>query len=201
MKVVYLEMHRCLRCPNLKKEINDLKTERDTLKNKISQLEEMRVEDEKEKVKNRMDTKRKEKIIRENNTKIADLEKKNKIQLDDIEDLKKERENIKTKKRDLVEEKKKLEKQIGELKDENEELKLKLKGQIEKQIGVLKAQKKELRLKLQVQADLEELNQLKTQNGDLSSQIEELNRKLKSSESEYKRLQEELKKYKNCKYI
>ena len=187
-------MHRCLRCPNLKKEINDLKTERDTLKNKISQLEEMRVEDEKEKVKNRMDTKRKDGMIREKNTKIADLERTNKIQLEDIE-------NIKTKKRDLVEEKKKLEKQIGELKDENEELKLKLKIQIEKQIGELKVQKKELRLKLQVQTDPEELNPQRTQNDALSSQMEELNKKLKSSESECKRLQEELKKYKNCKYV
>ena len=182
-------MHRCLRCPNLKKEINDLKTERDTLKNKISQLEEMRVEDEKEKVKNRMDTKRKDGMIREKNTKIADLERTNKIQLEEIEDLKKTKENIKTKKRDLVEEKKKLEKQIGELKAKNEELKLKLQVQIEKQ-----AQKKELRLKLQVQTDLEELDQLRTQNGVLSSQIEELNEKLKSSESECKRLQEKLKK-------
>ena len=187
-------MHRCLRCPNLKKEINDLKTERDTLKTKISQLEEMRVEDEKEKVKNRMDTKRKDGMIREKNTKIADLERTNKIQLEDIE-------NIKTKKRDLVEEKKKLEKQIGELKDENEELKLKLKVQIEKQIGELKVQKKELRLKLQVQTDPEELNPQRTQNDALSSQMEELNKKLKSSESECKRLQEELKKYKNCKYV
>ena len=187
-------MHRCLRCPNLKKEINDLKTERDTLKNKISQLEEMRVEDEKEKVKNRMDTKRKDGMIREKNTKIADLERTNKIQLEDIK-------NIQTKKGDLVEEKKKLEKQIGELKDENEELKLKLKVQIEKQIGELKVQKKELRLKLQVQTDLEKLNQLRTQNDALSSQMEELNKKLKSSESECKRLQEELKKYKNCKYV
>ena len=189
-------MHRCLRCPNLWKEINDLKTERDTFINKISQLEEMRVEDEKEKVKNRMDTKRKDGMIREKNTKIADLESTNKIQLEEIEDLKKTKENIKTKKRDLVEEKKKLEKQIGELKAKNEELKLKLQVQIEKQ-----AQKKELRLKLQVQTDLEELNQLKTQNDVLSSQMEELNKKLKSSESECKRLQEELKKYKNCKYV
>ena len=189
-------MHRCLRCPNLEKELNDLKTERDTLKNKISQLEEMRVEDEKEKVKNRMDTKRKDGMIREKNTKIADLERTNKIQLEEIEDLKKTKENIKAKKRDLVEEKKKLEKQIGELKAKNEELKLKLQVQIEKQ-----AQKKELRLKLQVQTDLEELNQLKTQNDVLSSQVEELNKKLKSSESECKRLQEELKKYKNCKYV
>ena len=194
-------MHRCLRCPNLKKELKDLKTERDTLKNKISQLEEMRVEDEKEKVKNRMDTKRKDGMIREKNTKIADLERTNKIQLEEIDDLKKTKENITTKKRDLVEEKKKLEKQIGELKDENEQLKLKLKVQIEKQIGELKTQKKELRLKLQVQTDLEKLNQLKTHNDVLSSQIEELNKKLKSSESECKRLQEELKKYKNCKYV
>ena len=194
-------MHRCLRCPNLKKELKDLKTERDTLKNKISQLEEMRVEDEKEKVKNMMDTKRKDGMIREKNTKIADLERTNKIQLEEIKDLKKTKENITTKKRDLVEEKKKLEKQVGELKDENEQLKLKLKVQIEKQIGELKTQKKELRLKLQVQTDPEKLNQLKTQNDVLSSQIEELNKKLKSSESECKRLQEELKKYKNCKYV
>ena len=85
-------MHRCLRCPNLKKEINDLKTERDTLKNKISQLEEMRVEDEKEKVKNRMDTKRKDGMIREKNTKIADLERTNKIQLEDIKIFRRRKE-------------------------------------------------------------------------------------------------------------
>ena len=187
-------MHRCLRCPNLEKELNDLKAERVTFKNKISQLEGMRVEDEKEKEKKRKDTKRKDEMIREKNTKIADLESTNKIQLEEIEDLKKTMENIKTKKRDLVEEKKKLEKQIGELKDENEELKLKLKVQMERQIGELKVQKKELRLKVQVQRDLEELNQLRTQNGVLSSQMEELNEKLKSSESECKRLQEELKK-------
>ena len=58
-------------------------------------------------------------------------------------------------------------------------------------------------MKLQVQTDPKELDQLKTQNGDLSSQIEELNRKVKSSESECKRLQEELKKsskYRSRKY-
>ena len=65
------------------------------------------------------------------------------------------------------------------------------------QIEELKADKEELKLKLQVQTDPEELDQLKTQNGDLSSQIEELNKKVKSSESEYKRLQEKLKKYIN----
>ena len=67
--------------------------------------------------------------------------------------------------------------------------------------GELKAEEDELKLKLQVQIDPKELDQLKTQNGDLLSQIEELNRKVKSSESECKRLQEELKKYKNRKYI
>ena len=56
-------MHRCLRCPNLEKEINDLKAERETLKNKISQLEGMRLEDEQK----REDTKTKVEIIRENN--------------------------------------------------------------------------------------------------------------------------------------
>ena len=65
------------------------------------------------------------------------------------------------------------------------------------QIGELKADKEELKLKLQVQTYPEELDQLKTENGDLSSQVEELKKKVKSSESEYKRLQEELKKYNN----
>ena len=101
-------MHICLRCPNLEKELNDLKTETDALKNKISQLEEMHVEDEKEKEKKRKDTKREEKIIRENNTKIADLEKTNKIQLEHIEKLKRINEKIKKKKRDLVEENEKI---------------------------------------------------------------------------------------------
>ena len=63
------------------------------------------------------------------------------------------------------------------------------------QTGELQAEKEGLKLKLQVQTDPEELDQLKPQNGDLSSQIEELNKKLKSSESECKRLQEELEKY------
>ena len=161
-------MHICLRCPNLKKELNDLKTETDALKNKISQLEQMRVEDEKEKEKKRKDTKRKEKIIRKNNTKIADLEKTNKIQQDHIERLKRINEKIKKKKRDLVEENEKMVEQIGELKS-----------------------------KLQFQTYPEELDQLKTENGDLSSQVEELKKKVESSESEYKRLQEKLKKYSN----
>ena len=68
---------------------------------------------------------------------------------------------------------------------------------MKKQIEGLKAKKEELKLKLLVQTDPEELDQLKTQNSDLSRQIEELNRKVKSSESECKRLQEELKKYSN----
>ena len=158
-------MDRCLRCLNLEKELNKLRTERAALKNKI---EGMRADDEQK----RKDTETKDKIIRENNTKIADLERKNEIQLDHIEKFKRKNEKIKTKKRDLVEEKEMMKKQIGEL----------------------KADKEELKLKLQVQIDPKELDQLKTQNGDLSSQIEELNRKLKSSESECKRLQEELKK-------
>ena len=171
-------MGRCLRCLNLEKELNELKTERATLKNKISQLEDMRADDEQK----RKDTETKDEIIRENNTKIADLERKNKIQIDLIEEFKRTNEKIKTKERDLVEEKKMMKKQIGDL----------------------KAEKEELKLKLQVQTDPEELNQLKTQNGDLSSQIEELNRKVKSSESECKRLQEELEKcnkFQSRKYI
>ena len=63
------------------------------------------------------------------------------------------------------------------------------------QTGELKAEKEGLKLKLQVQTDPEELDPLKTQNSDLLSQIEELNKKVKSSESECKRLQEELEKY------
>ena len=61
---------------------------------------------------------------------------------------------------------------------------------MKKQIGELKAEKEELKLKLQVQTDLEELDQLKTENDDLSSQIEELNRNVRSFELEcrgYKR--------------
>ena len=65
------------------------------------------------------------------------------------------------------------------------------------QIEELKADKEELKSKLQFQTYPEELDQLKTENGDLSSQIVELKKKVKSSESEYKRLQEELKKYNN----
>ena len=72
------------------------------------------------------------------------------------------------------------------------------------QIEELKADKEELKLKLQVQTDPGELDQLKTPNRELSSQIEEVNKKVESFESECKRLQEELKKsskYRSRKYI
>ena len=123
LKIVYLEVDICLRCPNLEKELKDLKAERDTLKNKISQLEGMRADDEQK----RMGTKTKDEIIK-----------------------------------DLVEEKK----------------------MMKKQIEGLKAKEGELKLKLQVQTNPEELDQLKFQIFDLLNQIEELNRKEKSSESE-----------------
>ena len=48
------------------------------------------------------------------------------------------------------------------------------------QIAELKADKEELKLKLQFQTYPEELDQLKTENGDLSSQVEELKKKVES---------------------
>ena len=123
LKIVYLEVDRCLRCPKLEKELKDLKAERDTLKNKISQLEDMSADDEQK----RIGTKTKDEIIK-----------------------------------NLVEEKK----------------------MMRKQIEGLKAKEGELKLKLQVQTNPEELDQLKFQIFDLLNQIEELNRKEKSSESE-----------------
>ena len=111
-------MHRCLRCPNLEKEINDLKEERYTLKNKISQLEDMRAEDEQK----REDTKTKDEIIRENNTKIADLERKNGIQLDYIKNLEGIVEYTTTRNERMVE-------QIEGLKAVKEEPRLKLQVQ------------------------------------------------------------------------
>ena len=155
-------MHRCLRCPNLGKEINDLEAERDTLKNKISQLEDMRAEDEQK----REDTKTKDEIIRENNTKIADLERKNRIQLDRIKNLE-----------DVIE--------YNKMRNER----------MVEQIEGLKAVKEEPRLKSQVQTDPEEPDQLRTHiHDELSSQIEKLNKKVESSESECKRPEEELEK-------
>ena len=68
---------------------------------------------------------------------------------------------------------------------------------MEKKNGELYAEKEELKLKLQVQTDPKKLDLLKTQNDDLSSKIEELNKNMESSESEYKRLQEELENYSN----
>ena len=109
-----------MRCSKLEKELKDLKAERDTLKNKICQLEGMSADDEQK----RMGTKTKDEIIK-----------------------------------DLVEEKKMMKKQI-------------------------EAKEGELKLKLQVQTNPEELDQLKFQIFDLLNQIEELNRKEKSSESE-----------------
>ena len=123
LKIVYLETNRCLRCSKLEKELKDLKAERDTLKNKISQLEDMSADDEQK----RIGTKTKDEIIK-----------------------------------NLVEEKK----------------------MMRKQIEGLKAKEGELKLKLQVQTNPEELDQLKFQIFDLLNQIEELNRKEKSSESE-----------------
>ena len=123
LKIVYLETNKCLRCSKLEKELKDLKAERDTLKNKISQLEDMSADDEQK----RIGTKTKDEIIK-----------------------------------DLVEEKK----------------------MMRKQIEGLKAKEGELKLKLQVQTNPEELDQLKFQIFDLLNQIEELNRKEKSSESE-----------------
>ena len=158
-------MDRCLRCPNLEMEVK-------YLKHRMCTLAERRVKLDME----RMDTEIKDE------TKIADLERTNRIQLDYIEELKRTNEKIETKKRDPIEEKKNMKKQIADL----------------------KAEKEELKLKLQVQTDPGELDQLKTQNGDLLSQIEELKRKVKSSESECKRLQEELKKsskFRSRKYI
>ena len=164
-------MNRCLQYPNLERESNNLKTQGETFINKISQLEGMHAEDEQR----RETSKKKDQIIRKNNTKIADLEETNKIQLDHIERLKRINEKIKKKKRDLLEENEKMVEQIGEL----------------------KADKEELKSKLQFQTYPEELDQLKTENGDLSSQVEELKKEVESSESEYKRLQEKLKKYSN----
>lgn len=163
------EMNRCLQYPNLERESNNLKTQRETFINKISQLEGMHAEDEQR----RENSKKKDQIIRKNNTKIADLEKTNKIQVNHIDDLTRTNEKIKTEKSYLVEEKEKMKKQIEELKAEKDEQKSKLQVQMEKQIGDLKAEKEELRLKLQAKTDQEELDQLKTQVGDLSSQIEE----------------------------
>ena len=123
LKIVYLETNKCLRCSKLEKELKDLKAERDTLKNKICQLEGMSADGEQK----RIGTKTKDEIIK-----------------------------------DLVEEKK----------------------MMRKQIEGLKAKEGELKLKLQVQTNPEELDQLKFQIFDLLNQIEELNRKEKSSESE-----------------
>ena len=78
------------------------------------------------------------------------------------------------------------------------------KKMMKKQIEGLKAKEGELKLKLQVQTNPEELDQLKFQIFDLLNQIEELNRKEKSSESECYRLKEEPKKcskFRSRKYI
>ena len=94
-------MHRYLRCHNLEKELNDLKTEKDTFKNKISQPEGISVDDEQK----RKDTKRKDEITRE--TIPTSLERTDKIQLGHTEMWIRTKEKIKTKKRDLLREKKK----------------------------------------------------------------------------------------------
>ena len=65
-------MHRCLRCPNLEKELNDLKKKRKRHIKKQNQLKDMCADDEQK----RKDTETKDEIIRENNTKITSLELK-----------------------------------------------------------------------------------------------------------------------------
>ena len=104
----------------------------------------MRADDEQK----RKDTETKDKIIRENNTKIADLERKNEIQLDHIEKFKRKNEKIKTKKRDLVEEKEMMKKQIEILKAEKQHLKLKL-NQLKTQNDDLSSQIEELERKVE----------------------------------------------------
>ena len=156
----------------MEKELNDIKTKRETIKNKISQLELKHKEDRKKWDEEKKD---KDKKIQENELEINNLKKTNEKQQKLKERLTKKKTDLEKKKNELVEENKKIV------------------AQREK----LMAEKEELEKALCVQTGYKELDRLKAENGQLSAKIEQLSKRVNSSELECKRLQEDLKKYIN----
>ena len=170
----------CRRCLELEEDLNDIKAERDRLVSDSSQL---KGQDDKQGWKNTQDE-----IIKEKETKIRKLEKRNKTLLEEYEKLQKRIEKTVLKeKEEVLEENKKVV-------EEN-----KIKEQIEKR----KAKKEELELRLKNQIDPEELGRLKAEKSELSTQLIELTKTVSNSLKECQKLKEERKNlnFRSRKYI
>lgn len=129
------------------------------------------------------------KIIKEKETKIRNLEERHKTLLEEYEKLQERIEKTFLKeKEEVLEENKKVV-------EENE----KIKEQIEK----LKAKKEELELRLKNQIDPEELSQLKAEKCELSTQLFKLTKTASNSLKECQKLKEERKNlnFRSRKYI
>lgn len=165
------ESRKCSRCPGLEKELSDMKTEKET---EISKL----------KLKHEEDKKKWDEEIAQLNVKRDALKVSKHKQRERIEKLKKKITNNKGTVKDLEDQIKKQEDQIKKLED---------------QIKNIRAENEKLIKLKEDQTDPKQLGQLKQQNTELSTKIEKLNERESESESEYKRLQEKLDEYINCK--
>ena len=155
----------------MEKELSDIKTEKEALETKIIQLE-LKLEEDK-KTRNEEEKRLKEENIQLEFKRDA-LQKSNHEQLTRIGKLKQKIGTIeRTKKEDV--------KKLGE------------------QIKILRAENAKLMELKTNQPDPEELSQLRKEKTELSIKIEELGERVNKSELDYKRLQEKLDKYINCK--
>ena len=161
----------CRRCLELEEDLNVIKAERDRLLNDSSQL---KGQDDKQGWKNTQDE-----IIKEKETKIRNLEKRNKTLVEEYQKLQKrieetllkEKEEVLEENKKVVEEHKKIKEQIEKLKEKKEELELRFKNQI----------------------DPEELSRLKAEKCKLSTQPIKLTETVSNSLKECQKLKEERK--------
>ena len=177
MEIVYLGNQPCGRCLELEEYLNDIKAERDRLLNDSSQL---KGQDDKQGWKNTQN-----KIIKEKETKIRNLEERHITLLDEKKRIEKtflkEKEEVLEENKKVVEENKKIKEQIEKLKAKKEELELRLKNQI----------------------DPEELSRLKAEKCELSTQLIKLTKTASNSLKECQKLKEERKNlnFRSRKYI
>ena len=171
----------CRRCLEFEEDLNVIKAERDRLLNDSSQL---KGQDDKQGWKNTQDE-----IIKEKETKIRNLEKRNKTLVEEYQKLQKrieetllkEKEEVLEENKKVVEEHKKIKEQIEKLKEKKEELELRFKNQI----------------------DPEELSRLKAEKCKLSTQPIKLTETVSNSLKECQKLKEERKNlnFRSRKYI
>lgn len=105
IQLLYEGSQSCLRCLDLEKELDDIKTKRETIKNQISQLELKHKENKK---KWDEDRKEKDKKIKENQLEIGNLKKTTEKQQKQKEKLSKKKTEMEKKKNEVMEENKKL---------------------------------------------------------------------------------------------